>query len=80
MSDGKNSQSKVRRPKAETPKGFRDYFGAEVTERKAEVEALLERRGVRMKVVEKSAWYYEGADDDHLLERRPAPVWRRGRH
>jgi len=26
--------------------------------RKAEVEALLERRGVRMKVVEKSAWYY----------------------
>jgi len=26
--------------------------------RKAEGEALLERRGVRMKVVEKSAWYY----------------------
>ena len=24
----------ARRPRAETPKGFRDYFGAEVTERK----------------------------------------------
>ena len=27
------SDAKIRRPKAETPKGFRDYFGAEVTER-----------------------------------------------
>ena len=40
MSDGKNSQSKVRRPKAETPKGFRDYFGAEVTERMAMLDAI----------------------------------------
>ena len=30
----KNKQ-KVRRPRAETPKGFRDYFGTEVTERAA---------------------------------------------
>ena len=29
-----------RRPKAETPKGFRDYFGAEVTERKAMLDAI----------------------------------------
>ena len=29
------SQTKPRRPKAETPKGFRDYFGAEVTARTA---------------------------------------------
>ncbi|WP_435256737.1 histidine--tRNA ligase [Thioclava sp. FR2] len=35
MSDGK-----IRRPKAETPKGFRDYFGAEVTERKAMLDAI----------------------------------------
>ncbi|MDI3336801.1 histidine--tRNA ligase [Defluviimonas aestuarii] len=29
-----------RRPKAETPKGFRDYFGAEVTERKAMLDKI----------------------------------------
>ena len=29
-----------RRPKAETPKGFRDYFGAEVTERKAMLDRI----------------------------------------
>ncbi|MCQ0971744.1 histidine--tRNA ligase [Paracoccus sp. TK19116] len=28
------------RPKAETPKGFRDYFGADVTERKAMLDAI----------------------------------------
>ncbi len=31
---------KPRRPKAETPKGFRDYFGADVTERKAMLDAI----------------------------------------
>ncbi len=31
-----------RRPKAETPKGFRDYFGAEVTTRKAMLDAIAE--------------------------------------
>ena len=30
------------RPKAETPKGFRDYFGPEVTERKAMLERIAE--------------------------------------
>ena len=30
----------ARRPRAETPKGFRDYFGAEVTERKAMLDAI----------------------------------------
>ena len=39
MSDAK-SDGKVRRPRAETPKGFRDYFGAEVTERKAMLDAI----------------------------------------
>ena len=29
-----------RKPRAETPKGFRDYFGAEVSERKAMLEAI----------------------------------------
>lgn len=29
-----------RRPRAETPKGFRDYFGAEVTERKAMLDCI----------------------------------------
>ena len=29
-----------RRPKAETPKGFRDYFGADVAERKAMLDAI----------------------------------------
>jgi histidyl-tRNA synthetase len=31
---------KVRRPRAETPKGFRDYLGAEVTQRKAMLDAI----------------------------------------
>jgi histidyl-tRNA synthetase len=31
-----------RRPRAETPKGFRDYFGAEVSERKAMLDAIAE--------------------------------------
>lgn len=31
---------KPRRPRAETPKGFRDYFGAEVTQRKAMLDAI----------------------------------------
>ncbi len=30
------------RPKAETPKGFRDYFGAEVTGRKAMLDQIAE--------------------------------------
>ena len=30
----------TRRPRAETPKGFRDYFGADVTERKAMLDAV----------------------------------------
>ena len=29
------AKDKIRRPRAETPKGFRDYFGAEVTARAA---------------------------------------------
>ena len=36
------------RPKAETPKGFRDYFGAEVTERQemlARIAAVYHRYG-----------------------------------
>ncbi|ARJ68401.1 histidine--tRNA ligase [Paracoccus contaminans] len=32
--------TKPRRPRAETPKGFRDYFGAEVTERKAMLDRI----------------------------------------
>jgi histidyl-tRNA synthetase len=40
MSDAKSSSEKIRRPKAETPKGFRDYFGPEVTERKAMLDAI----------------------------------------
>lgn len=35
-------QKKQPRPKAETPKGFRDYFGAEVTERNAMLAAIGE--------------------------------------
>ena len=34
------SQTKQRRPKAETPKGFRDYFGAEVTARKEMLDRI----------------------------------------
>jgi histidyl-tRNA synthetase len=33
---------KPRRPRAETPKGFRDYFGAEVTERKAMLDRIAD--------------------------------------
>ena len=33
-------QKKTPRPKAQTPKGFRDYFGAEVVERAAMLEAI----------------------------------------
>ena len=33
-------QKKSPRPKAETPKGFRDYFGHEVHERKAMLDAI----------------------------------------
>ena len=36
------SDKTARRPKAETPKGFCDYFGAEVTERKAMLDAIAE--------------------------------------
>ncbi|GAA0284424.1 histidine--tRNA ligase [Rhodovulum strictum] len=32
--------TKPRRPRAETPKGFRDYFGAEVAERKAMLDTI----------------------------------------
>jgi histidyl-tRNA synthetase len=35
-------QKKQPRPKAETPKGFRDYFGAEVTERQQMLEKIAE--------------------------------------
>ncbi len=35
------SEGKIRRPRAETPKGFRDYFGAEVSERKAMLDAIV---------------------------------------
>ena len=33
-------QKKQPRPKAETPKGFRDYFVAEVTERKEMLDRI----------------------------------------
>ncbi len=36
------SDKQPRRPKAETPKGFRDYFGAEVTERRAMLDRIAE--------------------------------------
>lgn len=35
-------QKKLPRPKAETPKGFRDYFGADVTERKQMLDRITE--------------------------------------
>ena len=35
-------QKKAPRPKAETPKGFRDYFGHEVAERKAMLDRIAE--------------------------------------
>lgn len=40
MSKDKPAGKPARRPRAETPKGFRDYFGAEVTERKAMLDAI----------------------------------------
>ncbi|WP_151720574.1 histidine--tRNA ligase [Gemmobacter serpentinus] len=41
MSQDKSAKDKpARRPKAEPPKGFRDYFGAEVTERKAMLDQI----------------------------------------
>ena len=43
-----NDQKKQPRPKAETPKGFRDYFGADVTERKQmldRIAAIYHRHG-----------------------------------
>ncbi len=38
----KAPEAKTRRPRAEPPKGFRDYFGAEVTERKAMLDRVAE--------------------------------------
>jgi histidyl-tRNA synthetase len=37
-----NQPKAPRRPRAETPKGFRDYFGAEVTARKAMLDRIAE--------------------------------------
>ncbi len=34
------NDKQTRRPRAETPKGFRDYFGADVVERKAMLDAI----------------------------------------
>lgn len=42
MPQDKAPDAKTRRPRAETPKGFRDYFGAEVTERKAMLDRVAE--------------------------------------
>ncbi|MBD3787904.1 MAG: histidine--tRNA ligase [Sphingomonadales bacterium] len=36
------AKDKIRRPRAETPKGFRDYFGAEVTERNEMLATIAE--------------------------------------
>ena len=36
------AEKPARRPKAENPKGFRDYFGADVTERKAMLDRIAE--------------------------------------
>lgn len=36
------AKGKVRRPRAETPKGFRDYFGTDVTERNAMLGRIAE--------------------------------------
>ncbi len=47
MSDGKKPKAE-RRPRAETPRGFRDYFGAEVTARRdmlAAITAVYHRYG-----------------------------------
>lgn len=43
MAKDKGNQTKgARRPKAENPRGFRDYFGAEVTERKTMLDRIAE--------------------------------------
>ncbi len=34
------SEAKIHRPRAEAPKGFRDYFGAEVSDRNAMLAAI----------------------------------------
>ncbi len=38
----KEKKQKIRRPRAETPKGFRDYFGADVVERNAMLRQIGE--------------------------------------
>jgi len=38
----KDKKKKVQRPRAETPRGFRDYFGAEVAERDKMLSAICE--------------------------------------
>lgn len=38
----KDKKKKVQRPRAETPRGFRDYFGAEVAERDIMLSAICE--------------------------------------
>ena len=38
----KGKSPKIQRPKAEPPKGFRDYFGADVVERNAMLAAIAE--------------------------------------
>ncbi|MCB1366553.1 MAG: histidine--tRNA ligase [Rhodobacteraceae bacterium] len=38
----KDKKPKIRRPRAETPKGFRDYFGTEVVERNAMLARIAE--------------------------------------
>ncbi len=38
----KDKKQKIRRPRAETPKGFRDYFGTEVAERNAMLAQIAE--------------------------------------
>jgi histidyl-tRNA synthetase len=40
MAKDANRSGGPRRPRAETPKGFRDYFGAEVSERKAMLDTI----------------------------------------
>jgi histidyl-tRNA synthetase len=42
MAKDKAPKNVARRPRAETPKGFRDYFGADVTERKAMLDTIAE--------------------------------------
>ena len=42
MAGDSKSDRKTRRPRAETPRGFRDYFGAEVTERKAMLDTIAQ--------------------------------------